>query len=138
MRLFLDANILFSAAYADNSTAGRLFGLQASGLCTLVTSNYAFDEARRNIAVKRSSQSASLEAFVSQLQMVSEPAPERITAAIQHGLPAKDAPVLAAAIAAMVDALITSDRAHFGHLYDQAVEGVRVVRLADVFALLAG
>jgi len=30
MRLFLDASMSLSAAYADNSTASRLFGLQAS------------------------------------------------------------------------------------------------------------
>jgi len=138
MRLFLDANILFSAAYADDSTAERLFALQAAGLCTLVTSVYALDEARRNIAAKRPKQSPNLEVLAGQLQIVSEPAPDLTAAAVEHGLPAKDAPILAAAIAAKADVLITGDRMHFGHLYDQTVVGVRVARLSDIFTLLAG
>ncbi len=136
MRIFLDANILFSAAYANSSTAGRLFGLQAAGLCKLVTSAYALDEARRNIAAKKPKQSVALEVFADQLALMPEPSPDLTAEAVKLGLPAKDAPVLAAAIAGKADALITGDRAHFGHLYDQTVSGVRVLKLADAFALL--
>lgn len=136
MRVFLDANILFSAAYADNSSTSRLFGLQAVGLCQILTSAYSLDEARRNIAAKRPKQSAALEAFVGHLTLTPEPSPDLTAEAVRLGLPAKDAPVLAAAIAGKVDVLVTGDRAHFGHLYDQTVQGIRVMRLADVFALL--
>jgi predicted nucleic acid-binding protein len=138
MRVFLDANILFSAAYVDDSSASRLFGLQAVGVCRLLTSAYALDEARRNIAAKRPKQSAALESFVGHLTLTPEPSPDLTAEAVRLGLPAKDAPVLAAAIAGKADALITGDRAHFGHLYDQTVAGVRVVRLTDAFALLVG
>lgn len=138
MRIVLDANILFSAAYSEGSTAGRLFGLQAIGLCELVTSPYALDEARRNIAAKKPKQSAALEGFVDQLALTPEPSPDLTTEAVRLGLPAKDAPVLAAAIAGKADALVTGDRAHFGPLYDQMMQGVRVMRLADIFSLLVG
>lgn len=136
MRVFLDANILFSAAYTDNSSAGRLFGLQAVGLCRLLTSAYALDEARRNIAAKRPRQIDALQALVGQLTVTPEPSPDLTAEAVRLGLPAKDAPILAAAIAGKADALVTGDRAHFGHLYGQTAQGVRVLRLADAFAVL--
>ena len=43
------------------------------------------------------------------------------------GLPPKDAPVLAAAIASRADRLLTGDLKHFGHLYGKTIEGVLVV-----------
>jgi len=136
MRVFLDANILFSAAYSDNSNASRLFGLQAVGLCQLFASAYALDEARRNIAAKRPQQSAALEVFAGQLLLMPEPSPGLTEEAVRLGLPAKDAPVLAAAIAGKADVLVTGDRAHFGPLYNQTVAGVSVLRLADALSLL--
>jgi predicted nucleic acid-binding protein len=43
----------------------------------------------------------------------------------------KDRPILAAAIAASVDYLITGDKSHFGHLYGTRVSGVYVISPAD-------
>lgn len=136
MRVFLDANILFSAAYNTDSAAGRLFGLQAIGRCRLLTSAYALDEARRNIAAKRPKQAKALEGFVGQLVLTPEPSAELTAVATKLGLASKDAPVLAAAIAGKADALIAGDRAHFGHLYGQTVSGVLVQTLSDVFLAL--
>lgn len=50
MRLFLDANILFSAAHRAEGPAADLFELAASQRCELVSSSFAIDEARRNVA----------------------------------------------------------------------------------------
>jgi len=52
LRLFLDSNILFSAAYRDGSPALLLFELASVGRCRLVTSGFAWDEAHRNITLK--------------------------------------------------------------------------------------
>ena len=46
------------------------------------------------------------------------------------GLPGNDAPILAAAVAARFDLLVTGDRKHFGHLYGMVIGPVRVVTLA--------
>ena len=46
-RLFLDANVLFSAAYRQGSGLLRLWELPDA---ELVTSSYALEEARRNLA----------------------------------------------------------------------------------------
>jgi hypothetical protein len=41
-------------------------------------------------------------------------------------LPAKDRPVLAAAILDACDALVTGDRSHFGSLYGRTIHGVAI------------
>lgn len=45
-RLFLDANVLFSAAYRAGAGIKKLWALED---CVLLTSNYAIEEARRNL-----------------------------------------------------------------------------------------
>jgi hypothetical protein len=45
-RVFLDANVLFSASYREDSGLLRLWQLKET---ELVTSPYALDEARRNV-----------------------------------------------------------------------------------------
>ena len=47
-RLFLDANVLFSAAYRSDAGLSRLWQL---GDVHLLTSTYAVEEARRNLIV---------------------------------------------------------------------------------------
>lgn len=49
-RVFLDANVLFSAAYRPDS---RLRALWESSDVELVSSEYAVDEARRNIQLAK-------------------------------------------------------------------------------------
>ena len=50
MRLFLDANILFTAAHNPHGKAALVIEIGQSGIWQLATSAYAAEEARRNIA----------------------------------------------------------------------------------------
>ena len=50
MRTFVDANVLFTAAY---SPQGKVAMLMESASFLIVTSDYAVEEARRNILAKR-------------------------------------------------------------------------------------
>lgn len=136
MRLFLDANILFSAGYREGSPALLLFELAAADRCDLSTSAFAWDEARRNIALKCPQRTAILDALRSQLKFAPVPDTSAIANAAKQGLPDKDAPILAAARTAGVDILVTGDRTHFGHLYGNAVGGVQVLTLKDSLARL--
>ncbi|MBK1705877.1 PIN domain-containing protein [Halochromatium glycolicum] len=136
MRLFLDANILFSAAYRDGSPALLLFELAAAGRCRLLTSAFAWDEAQRNIALKCPHRTVVLDALRGQLDDAAVPTAAAIENAARRGLPDKDAPILAAACVAEVDILVTGDRTHFGHLYGQAVEGLQVLTLKATLARL--
>ena len=138
MQVFLDANVLFSAAYVDRGHATRLFDLAAAGDCTLLSSGQALTEARRNLVGKAP---ASLDRFAQLLSLVEialDPPGILVAWAADQGLPAKDAPILAAAVAARADLLVTGDRRHFAPLFDRTVRGVRIVRPADAVVLVLG
>jgi hypothetical protein len=52
------------------------------------------------------------------------------------GLPEKDRPVLASAIALECAALVTGDMTHFGHLYGTSVAGVSIHSPSSIAAHL--
>ena len=128
--LFLDANVLFSAAYRKDAGVRRLWGLPES---ELVTSAYAVEEARRNLstAEQRADLNGLLEA-VRISNLLADPAEHPKIE--DSGLPEKDLPILSAAVAANATYLLTGDRKHFGHLFGVKVAGVLVFRPADHLA----
>lgn len=131
MRLFLDANVLFSAAHNPAGNARALFSLAAKGRITLVASRYAIEETARNIAVKFPDCAAELATLLGGLVVGPEPAAGLVDAATAAGLPDKDAPILAAAIAARADVLATGDRRHFGAFYGATVQGALILPPAE-------
>ncbi len=135
MRLFLDANVIFAAAISPAGRAQALFALAEASYITLLTSPFAADEARRNVGRKYPDATGRLEALLSACQVVAEGSPERVAWAREF-LPAKDAPILAAAVAVRADMLVTGDRAHFGALYGRSFESTEVVSLAAALAQL--
>ena len=53
LRVFLDANVLFTAAYIPDGLSAFLIELGAAGRVTLLTSPLAIIEAERNLEAKR-------------------------------------------------------------------------------------
>lgn len=131
MRIFLDANVIFSAAHNRDGNGRALFLIAATGRITLVTSRYAIEEAARNIALKYPQCAGDLKSLHDALALVPEPNAAMVAAASSNGLPDKDAPILAAAIAGRAEVLVTGDRRHFGALYRKVIEGVHVMAPAD-------
>lgn len=129
-RHFLDANILFTATISPDGASRGLTHLAAAGVCVSVTSSFALDEVRRNLRVKYPGFQKTLDGLMQQVTLVPEADKTRVTWAEQL-LPPKDAPILAAAIAADTDALVTGDRRHFGALYRTTVHGVLVLPPRD-------
>lgn len=127
MRVFLDANVLFSAALTPSGGLQAFFGLAAAGLCELVASPYAIDEARRNIARKQPTNMPALEQLIAQITVCPEATPDAVQWALSTGLPVKDAPILAAAAQAKAEFLVTGDRTDFGFLYKRTLRGVEVL-----------
>lgn len=131
MRVFLDANILFSAAFAKSLLADFLEELQRHA--DLLTNAYARTEAERNIAAKAPKRLAALRAFADGLELV----PLQL---FDPGvkIAEKDRPILCGAIAGHADYLLTGDKKDFGHLYGKTVQGVKIVSvpllLADLIA----
>jgi uncharacterized protein len=69
MRVFLDANILFSAAKSDGAIRQLLRNLKLSRH-TLVADTYVQTEAKRNIAAKADAQAVrDLDALLSQVEV---------------------------------------------------------------------
>jgi predicted nucleic acid-binding protein len=124
MRIFLDANILFSAAKSAGAIRQLLTLLQAAGHECWID-GYVLDEARRNLAAKVPAGSAILEALLPRLHLATHQAADAALAA-RLPLVEKDRPILLAAIAARCGVLITGDRTHFGRLYGKTIQGVAV------------
>jgi predicted nucleic acid-binding protein len=138
VRLFLDANVLFAAAHSPAGRSRALFKLAERGLCTLISSPHAIEEARRNVNLKSPSGASSLDDLLESVERVSEADPRLVSWAVAQGLPPGDAPILAAAVAAEADALVTGDRSHFGHLFGTRGGKVEVLSLAETIGLLIG
>ena len=122
-RVFLDANILVSAAWRSGSGLLALWELPG---VTLLTSAYAIVEADRN--VETSEQRTRLHRLAQRLEIVDEPRSGHLPAGIR--LPVKDVPILLAAIESAASYLLTGDREHFGAYFDKIVEGVHILRPA--------
>jgi predicted nucleic acid-binding protein len=119
VRLFLDANVLISAAWKDGSKVGRIWQIPDA---ELVTSNYVVAECKRNLP--REEQLKRLELFLISVRVMEfERAPALENAPL---LPVKDQHVLAAAVLARADFLVTGDHKHFGQWYGGTVLGLRV------------
>lgn len=124
MRIFLDANVLFSAAKSDGAVRLLLNLLRKAGHECCVD-GYVTEEARRNLAAKAPEGLAALEALLQHLQREgAQHADAALEAALP--LPEKDRPVLAAAIRHDCAALATGDRSHFGPLYGKTLHGVAI------------
>lgn len=124
MRVFLDANVLFSAAKSDGAVRELLRQLLAAGHECWVDA-YVVAEARRNLEAKDANALSAFESilrfFRSERAEIADPTP-----ALVAWLPEKDRPVLAAAIRFRCDALITGDRTHFGAGYGKTFAGVTI------------
>ncbi|MFB3880260.1 MAG: DNA-binding protein [Armatimonadota bacterium] len=126
-RVFLDANVLFSAAYLPGSGLRRLWSLTD---VQLVTSAFATAEARRNLRLLRPQSVAVFTELLGQVSIMPEAlGTPRLPSGVS--LPEKDLPILAAAAAARCTHLLTGDAQHFGALYGRRVAGVLVLRPAD-------
>lgn len=133
-RLFLDANVLFSAACSSGTLLRRLWKLPGA---ELLTSSYAIGEARRNLSER--GQRQDLEELLNNVSAAEAPAsgtemsmPEGIE------LPEKDVPILLAAIAARATHLVTGDVTHFGSYFGERIESVLVLAPGDYLRGFAG
>ena len=127
MRIFLDANVLFSAAHRTGSPLRAFFRLAEAGVCELFASRFVLDEARRNIAREHPAKTAELEQLIARIAICREAGAEEVRWARSTGLPDKDAPILAAAVHAKADIPVTGDRTHFGSLYKRILRGLEVL-----------
>ena len=121
-RLFLDACVLFSAAYTPVSPLRQLWKMAD---VALLASPLVIEEARRNLAVLHPDRLPDLGRLAGKLEVVTAtltkvpPEAER--------LPDKDRPILLAAIAGRATHLLTVDKKHFGPLLGKSVGPLLIV-----------
>jgi predicted nucleic acid-binding protein len=134
-RVFLDANVLFTAVHNPHGKAAFLFELAAAGAFKLFTSSYAREEAERNINAKYP---ACVDAFNQLLNGIRVVPVTSIAVASPKILPAKDAPIFAAAVHCRASHLLTGDTRHFGPIMNQPglCSGIIVQSVAEFLDLL--
>jgi predicted nucleic acid-binding protein len=120
MRVFLDANILFSAAQPHSRMKALLDVL--TDQATFLTNEYAAEEARRNLTAKFPDGVKGLERLLKKCELISQLAPD-----VEAGLPLKDVPILGGAIAGQATYLLTGDERDFGKLWGKTIQGVKII-----------
>ena len=137
MRIFVDANVLFSAARSAGAIRTLLQALQSEGHA-LAADAYVVAEARRNLEAKAGAEALGyLEGLMAQIEIrqisYTDTAQEE---SLARWLPEKDRPVLLAAMAMACDVLLTGDRTHFGAGYGKTFAGVTVYAPAQLARVL--
>ena len=101
----------------------------------LLSSAYAIEEAHRNLVAKLPHAADDLNALLTKLQVVAQPAAPRLLL----DLPAKDMPIWSAAHAAKATHLLTGDQRDFGpHMNRPEITGgVLIQPVGDYLAALA-
>ena len=134
-RLFLDANVLFSAAYSSEGRSHALFELARENVCLLISSRYAFEEAERNLLMKNPEVMKRFYLLMKQIRFIPEGPPQMQQKAQALRLHPEDSPILAAAVG-HADLLVTGDRKHFGPWFGKTMLGLKIQSLAEALKML--
>ncbi len=132
MRVFLDANVLFTAAHNPEGLSRLLFDLGRHKVVTLVSSHLAVDEARANLRRKAPDRAPALDPLVAQLEIVGTAS----LAAPLLDLPDHDQLIFGAALVGRATHLLTGDKKHFGRYFDDPslTGGVRIQTVRAFFS----
>jgi predicted nucleic acid-binding protein len=118
-RLFLDANVLFSAAYRPGAGLLQLWKPDNAVLCS---SRYALEEARINLdEEEQRARLTKLSHAIHFFDAAQRKLPRRVS------LPEKDVPIILAAIEARATHLLTGDIRHFGIYLNKKIEGISIM-----------
>lgn len=114
LKVFLDTSALIAGVASSKGAARELLRLAEIGMIEIVMSRQVIVEADRNIAAKLPECMADLHAYLQTLSpvLVEDPS-SRDVKTFSSIINPDDAPVLAAAVAAKADYLVTWDRKHF-------------------------
>ncbi len=118
-RVFLDANVLFSAAYGSPGLR-TLWILARAGRHELLASIHVIEEARRNLEARHR---GALEALVRKLTIIPA-APPDLPCPIE--VPAGDREAFLAAVAGGASHFLTGDARHFGRYFGKRVLGILI------------
>lgn len=134
-RLFLDANVLFTAAHNPEGKAALVIELAEAGHWEAVTSAYCVAEARLNLERKYPGFLGRLEKILGTVRLV----PDVPAKLCPIRLPEKDLPVFASAVRCGATRFLTGDRRHFGPFMNKPNKtgGVLVQTAGDFLSEMA-
>jgi predicted nucleic acid-binding protein len=130
--LFLDANVLFTAAHNQSGKAALVLELGTLGHWRMVTSTLAVEEASRNLTSKVPSAVSRLEILLRDMTVL----PSVSGRDCPIDLPAKDRPIFLTALRYGATHLLTGDMRHFGPFMNDASQtaGIRITTVAAFLA----
>lgn len=133
-RIFLDANVIFSGLYSPAGPCAAILRAHITGAVHVVVSRQVLDEVIRTLKRKQSTLLGRFYVVLEQFPFEVQPDPlpgavDRLAVLISP----PDAPILAAAVAAGVDALVTGSTRHYTAAV-AAGSGVRIVTPAQFVA----
>lgn len=114
IRAFVDSSVLFSACFSPRGASRAMLLAGTLGTLGLVVSDVVLDEVQANLADTPHAQRLLdlLDQFLRSIPFEVVRATERQVEAAARYTELKDAPIVAAAIAAQVDYLVSLDRKH--------------------------
>lgn len=126
-RVFLDANVFFSGIAFPQGPPGRILELYAAGEIQIVISRQVLEEVARAIQEKAPQALDPLQRLIAAMppEVVPDPPPDEVDPWAQVINPA-DAPILAAAVRAQPDCLVTGDRHFLGNPALAQASGLRI------------
>lgn len=124
--LFLDANVLVSAAWKDNTRMQQFWALEN---VVLITSEYAIGETERSLINQE--QLDRFRYFATRLLIIEDGTYEHMPLPAWVSIREKDIPIIQAAIAAQATHLITGDARDFGDYFGQTIAGVEIIQPAE-------
>ena len=129
-RLFLDANVLFTAAHNPSGKAALIINLGSQGYWEVVSCSYAIEEARRNISIKFPDYSKRFETLVTRVIKVPSSSGRKCPVLLTE----KDRPILQAAIQCQATHLLTGDIKDFGpFMNNPSLTGSVVIQTVSEF-----
>lgn len=138
-RIFFDASALFAAAYLAGGGSRELVRLAIRGEIELVTSDYALEEARRNLVAKAPKALDAYDLLLSLLELeLAYPSPKEVAAAEEY-VAEKDAPIISAGKKAEVNYLVSYDEEHLlGNAGAAEYAGTTIGTAGDALAAIRG
>ena len=129
MQLFLDANVLFTAAHRETGKAAFVVQRAGSAPWEVLTCALAVEEARRNLELKFPAHLRELKSLLARIDIVET----IVGASCPLSLPSKDQPILLSALHSRCTHLLTGDRRHFGRFMNRPdeTEGLIIQTVAD-------
>ena len=115
IRVLLDANVYFAGCASPKGASAFILELARKKEIQVVASRLILREAELNLRLKSTSEAVEIfHRLFKQTELQVIPSPDESTCArYEEIIHPKDVPVLAAAVAAKVDYIVTLDRRHF-------------------------